>query len=346
MEKIPRTMKAIVFPEPGKAERTETNVPEPGPRDLVIKIDYSGISPGTERWMLQGKLEIPGEPPFGFPHVPGYQAAGTVVEAGPEAAADGNGQGAPDGFQPGDRVFSRACKAPGGWKGSWWGGHCAYHVAEVGRDIIKVPDGASMQSAAGLLLAQVGYNGAMKASVRKGDVALVIGDGLVGQYAAQVLRHRGAYTVLSGLSPKRLELAEMYSADEVYDNRNFDFPEFIVSKYPEGVDIVLDTASMMKTVREGAEMLKRHGRLVLNGYYPPGDSCIDWHWLRRKELTLHCADSRNDERLQAAMDLIAAGAIKAEELVTDVFTPEQAPEAYNMLLSGRQDFLGLLIRWS
>ena len=329
-------MKAIVFPEPGKAAYTDTAVPEIGPKDILVKIEYSGISPGTERWMLQGKLEVPGEPPFEFPHVPGYQAAGIVAETGAEVRE----------YQPGDRVFSRACKAPEGWNGSWWGAHCEYHVAAVGKDIIKAPDTVSAKAAAGLLLAQVGYNGAMKPAVRKGDVAVVIGDGLVGQYAAQVLRHRGAYTLLSGLSPERLELAEKYSADEVYDNRNFDFAKYIAGKYPEGVDIALDTASMMKTVREGAEMLKRHGQLVLNGYYPPDDSRIDWHWLRRNELTLYCADSRNDERLQAAMDLIKDGVLNVRELVTDVFTPEDAPRAYDLLLSGRQDFLGLLIRWS
>ncbi len=332
-------MKAVVFPEPEKVEIIETAVPELGPKDILVKIEYSSISPGTERWMLRGKLEVPGEAPFEFPHVPGYQAAGTVIQVGPEAAAAA-------GLKAGDRVFSRACKAPVGWKGSWWGAHCEYHVAEAGKDIIKIPAGVSSEAAAGLLLAQVGYNGAAKPPVKEGDIAVVIGDGLVGQYASQVLRSRGAYTVLSGLSPERLALAEKYSADEVYDNRNFDSTKSIVSKYPEGVDIVLDTASTMQTVREGTEMLKRHGRLVLNGYYPPGESCIDWHWIRRKELTLYCADSRNDERLQAAMDLIDDGVLKVRELVTDVFTPEDAPGAYDLLLSDRQDFLGLLIKWS
>jgi bacteriochlorophyllide a dehydrogenase len=328
-------MKAIVFPEPGKAVLTETAVPEIGSVDLLIQIEYSGISPGTERWMLKGKLEVPGEPPFEFPHAPGYQAAGTVIEAGAEAGE----------YKPGDRVFSRACKAPAGWKGSWWGGHCEYHVAKIGRDIIRVPDKVSTEAAACLLLAQVGYNGAMKPALRDGDVAVIIGDGLVGQYAAQVLTYRGAHTVLSGLSPKRLALAGKYSAAEVYDNCNFEFPEYIAGRYPEGVDIVLETASTMKTVEEAAGMLKRHGQLVLNGYYPPGDSCINWHWLRRKEPTLYCADSRNDKRLQGTMDLLADGAIKAEELITRRFPPDQAPEAYSMLLENRQDFLGLMIDW-
>jgi len=333
--KRPETTKAICFPETGRAEIIEAVLPPLGPKDILVKIEYSAISPGTERWMLQGKLEVPGEPLFIFPHVPGYQAAGTIVDTGIEVR----------GYKKGDRVFSRACNVPADWKGSWWGGHCEYHIAAVGKDIIKIPDNVPAEAAASLLLAQVGYNGASKPVVKDGDIAVIIGDGLVGQYASQVLMHRGAYTILSGLIPKRLKLAKQFSADETYDNGRFDFSDSITGRYPDGVDIVLDTASTMKTVREGADMLKRHGQLVLNGYYPPGDSCIDWHWIRRKELTLYCADSRNDARLRAAMDLVARGVLKLKELITNEVTPEQAPELYGMLLEDRQDFLGLLIKW-
>ncbi|MFP4564192.1 MAG: alcohol dehydrogenase catalytic domain-containing protein, partial [Spirochaetia bacterium] len=90
-------MKAVCFPEREKAELIEVPLPEPGDEEVLVRIAYSAISPGTERWMLRGKLEVPGEAPFAFPHVPGYQAAGTIVEVGPGVT----------GFAPGDRVFSR-----------------------------------------------------------------------------------------------------------------------------------------------------------------------------------------------------------------------------------------------
>ena len=327
--------KAIIFPVPNSVELAEVELPPPGDNDLLVEIEYSAVSVGTERWVLTGRMEIPGEAALGFPHVPGYQAAGSVIAAGAGVK----------GFSPGDRVFSRACRAPAGWKGSWWGGHMQYHVASAERDVIKIPEGISTREASYLLLAQVGFNGASKPAVNKGDVAVVIGDGLVGQFASQVLRHRGAHTILSGLSLQRLGLAEQFSADEIYDNRKFDFAEYIAGRYPDGVDIVLDTASTMKTVLEGTAMLKRHGQLVLNGYYPPGDSLIDWHWLRRKELTLYCADSRTDERLKAAMDLIASGGMDVNDLITHAFSPQEAAEAYGFLLGDRQDFLGIVFDW-
>lgn len=333
--KQPETTKVICFPEIGRAKLIETVLPPLGRKDVLIKIGYSAISSGTERWILKGQLEIPGEAPLLFPHVPGYQAAGTILTIGTDV----------DGYREGEKVFSRSCKAPPGWKGSWWGGHCAYHIASTGKDIIRISENVSTKEASHLLLAQVGFNGAGKPTVEKGNIAVVIGDGLVGQFASQVLTYRGAHTILSGLVPERLEMAKKYSSCEVYDNRNFDFHKYIARRFPDGVDIVIDTAGTMKTVEEAAGMLRRHGELVLNGYYPPGDSFIDWHWLRRKELTLHFADSRSDNRLNETMDLINTKAMRVKELQTNVFAPEEAPEAYAMLLEDRQDFLGLVIKW-
>jgi 2-desacetyl-2-hydroxyethyl bacteriochlorophyllide A dehydrogenase len=329
-----RKAKAIIFPEPGKTMIGEVPLPPMEAEDVLIEVAFSTVSAGTERWCLTGKLVIPGEPPMAYPHVPGYQAAGIVREAG----------SAVTGLKAGDKVFSRNCKTPREWKGSWWGGHIGWHVAHQSA-VIKIPDSVSTRAASSLLLAQVGYNGASKPPVSPGDVAVVIGEGLVGQYAAQVLRHRGAHVILSGLFADRLALALEHSADEVFDASHGDFDAFLRERFPKGVAIALDTASSAETVRLAADVLRYGGHLVMNGYYPPPESLVDWHWLRTKELTLHCPNSRTRERLERTLGLIAEGAIKVEELVTDEFPLDGAPKAYAMLLDPRARFLGMIIRW-
>jgi bacteriochlorophyllide a dehydrogenase len=330
------TVKSIVFNEINDPELQSLEIPEPGPGDLLIEIEYSALSPGTETWCLKGLMNLPGQPPMAFPHVPGYQAAGTVRQVGRDVS----------GFSRGDRVFTRGCRAPLEWPGSWWGGHVGLHVTESKGDVLPLGKTVSTREASGLLLAQVGYNGALKPPTVAGDIAVVIGDGLVGQYAAQALRSRGATVILSGLNPLRLELAKRYSAEEVYDNRTGDFAEMIAIRYPGGVDIAIETASMNKTVLEAIGMLKRHGHLVLNGFYPyPEESRLDWHWLRRKELNLHFPDSRNNDRLENTLELIRAGQIHIEELVTHVQSVEKSPQMYQKLISGDQDFLGIVFAW-
>ena len=64
----------------------------PGAADVVVKVAYSGISTGTEKLFWSGTM--PPFPGMGYPLVPGYEAAGEVVEAGPES-----------GLRVGDTVF-------------------------------------------------------------------------------------------------------------------------------------------------------------------------------------------------------------------------------------------------
>src|SRR5208283_3795743 len=130
--------RAIVFPEQGRAVVDDVLLPEMRVDDVLMEVEYTAVSPGTERWCLTGTLTIPGEPPMAFPHVPGYQAAGIVREVG---------AGVKD-LKPGDRVFSRNCRSPEGWKGSWWGGHVALHVA-ARATVIALPDSVTAREASG-----------------------------------------------------------------------------------------------------------------------------------------------------------------------------------------------------
>jgi len=332
---MPRKAPAILFPEANRVIIDEVPVAEPGDGDVLVQIEYSSVSVGTERWCLTGRLDVPGEAPLAFPHVPGYQAAGVVLETGRAVRS----------LKPGDRVFSRNCRAPvGGWRGTWWGGHVGLHVAEEAA-VIRLSPGVSLPEASGLLLAQVGYNGATKPPVVAGVAAAVIGDGLVGQYAGQVLRHRGARVLLAGLQPLRLELAAKHSADEVFDASGGDFTAFVRERFPKGVAVAVETASSRRTVRQAIDLLAYGGHLVLNGFYPPPESLLDWHWLRTKELTAHFPNSRTRERLESTLRLIEQGAVRVEELVTHTAPLAEAPGLYEKLLGSEADFLGLVIQW-
>lgn len=330
-----RKSEAVVFTEPGQVAIQEFKFPEPGPEDVLVEVEYSSISVGTERWALHGKLREPGKPLMTpFPHVAGYQAAGIVKEIGEKVTL----------LKPGDRVFTAWTRIAKGWPGSSWGGHVHHHLDNQ-KNLLKLPDHVSTLQAAGLLLAQVGYNGATRPKVKKGDAVIVIGDGLVGQYAAQVFRHRGAHVILSGRHPNRLELARKYSADEVVNSRTEDFPAWVRRKYPQGVPVVAETASQIALVRMAIDLLEYSGQLVLLGYYPEGECLMDIHWVRERETTVYCPNSSTADRLRGTLDLLAQGAMHLQELVTHTFPFREAPKAYKLIEEKSADFLGIILDW-
>jgi len=330
-----RTAPALVFTDVNRVEIQEIPLPALGSEDVVVRVEYSSISIGTERWCLLGKLREPGKPLMTpFPHIPGYQAAGVVAEVGEKVTT----------VAPGDRVFSAGTRVGAGWSGSCWGGHASLHVTHQG-SLHKLPESVSTHEAAGLLLAQVGYNGASRPWLKEGDAVLVIGDGLVGQYAAQRFRHRGAHVILSGHHDDRLALAAQYSADEVINSREVDVAAFIRERYPNGLPVVAETASKIELVHTAIELLQYDGQLVLLGYYPEGECLIDIHWIRACETTVHCPNGSTYERLRKTLELVAQDAMRLEELVTHTLPYTKAPEAYRMIVEKPSDFLGVVLQW-
>ncbi|MFZ4382738.1 MAG: alcohol dehydrogenase catalytic domain-containing protein, partial [Sandarakinorhabdus sp.] len=71
---------AVVVEEPERVALRRLTLVPPDADDVVVEVDYSGISMGTEKLMYNGTM--PAFPGMGYPLVPGYEAVGTIVDAG------------------------------------------------------------------------------------------------------------------------------------------------------------------------------------------------------------------------------------------------------------------------
>src|SRR5450756_1680789 len=74
---------AVVMEEPEKLSLSRLELQTPGDDDIVVDVDWSGISTGTERLLWTGKM--PTFPGMGYPLVPGYESVGRVTHAGRNA---------------------------------------------------------------------------------------------------------------------------------------------------------------------------------------------------------------------------------------------------------------------
>ena len=71
---------AVVLKQPELVELDRLALITPTADDVVVDVDWSGVSIGTERLLWSGRM--PSFPGMGYPLVPGYESAGRVVEAG------------------------------------------------------------------------------------------------------------------------------------------------------------------------------------------------------------------------------------------------------------------------
>ncbi len=183
---------AVVFPAANEAELQTIGLPDPEPEDVVVETEFSGISIGTEGWIFTAAYYQ-----TKFPLVTGYQKVGRITAMG-DAVKD---------YAVGDRVFLRSTKIASG-PPSMWGGHTSRSVANL-RELIPVPEAACPACASLLVLVAVGYHGAAElCDVQPGDLTVIIGQGLIGQFAAQVCKQRGCTVVTCEPLAKRRELLE------------------------------------------------------------------------------------------------------------------------------------------
>jgi len=327
---------AVVAQAPGQVEFKTVTVPEPTPEDVVVRVQYSWISPGTERSEIFGERMDGATPresthPLPFPHAPGYQKVGTVEWVG----------SAVRGIQVGTTVFASVSKIDGMYTSS--AGHISPAVTHCSQ-VWEIPGGKAPVAYSGLVLTQVGYNCAMRPAVAPGDAVAIIGDGLIGHWAAQLLMHRGAHVMLIGKHDYRLAYFRSSKRDCIVNTTREDPLAIARSWAPQGLQAVIDTVGSMASLTAFLPLVRYDGHAVHAGFYTKGGS-FDIQQLRYGELTLHSPSGWTRPRIDATCDLIARGVLETEPLITHRFPASQAVAAFDLVLSRREPFLGVVLDW-
>lgn len=326
--------KAIVFAEKNRVEVQDVTLGQMTDHDVLIDVEHSFISPGTERWCLTGQFHYGQQQDYAFPFVPGYQHAGRVQAVGKAVKS----------VQPGDRAFSLFGRFEG--IDAKWGGHCSMSINQE-NDVIVLPEKLSSLEASALVIAQVGYNGGSRPPIEANDLAIVIGDGLIGQFVAQTLRHRGAYVIIAGRGDKeRMAYARQHSCDLTIDTAETSLKDEVAKLRPEGAKIVVEAIGLPENTPLACDLLAHDGHYVLNGFYPV-EHRVDLNPLSLKEITVHNPASFTRPRLEKTLDLIAQKKLNVQSLVSHVIKYPDAPKAFDELVLNRKEFsLGIVIDWS
>ncbi len=305
--------------------------------DLVKKVLDSAREEGAATTIakVRGQLD--------HPNPLGYSSSGIVLEAPPESPAG-----------PGDLV---ACA------GAMFASHA--QVVNVPRTLVaRVPDGVSAEDASYATLAAIALHGVRLCELKLGEVAVVVGLGLVGQLTLELVAASGCTAIGVDPSPERVELARSAGFWATTDSQEL-VDEAHRLTAGRGADGALITAAAKSSAplatgiaaaRERTTvcmvgdvavesprkpLFEKELKLVVSRSYGPGrydpkheDAGVDY-----PAGYVRWTEGRN---LEAVLGLIAQGKLNPSRLTTHTFPLDQGVEAYGVL-EGAEPSLGILL---
>lgn len=307
---------AIVFTSVNKVEFVPIIVRAPGPGEIAVRVEASIVSPGTEYRCLAGTQ--PGAPPF--PFIPGYAAAGIVVEKGEGVEID-----------LGDRVMIGGSRDAS--LARCWGGHVSKSIVDA-VSAIPIPDGIGFAEAGLVKLAAIAYRGLFVSNVQPGDRVAVVGLGPIGLLAMRWFELAGAEVFGVDLSPERVAIAQKSGTAKTLEK---DIRSTVRSQFPLGADIVVDSTGNAKVLPLSMAALRdkswtdsdREGpKLIIQGSYP-GDFQLPYQDAFRLELTILMPRDAQTKDLRHAMNEIASGKLFIDDLITSRLPADSAAAFYD-----------------
>lgn len=277
----------------------------------------------------------------------GYSCSGTVIES------------KCDNFSPGDRV---ACAGTG----------YALHaeIVSVPKNLaVLLPDIVSFEDAAYTTLGAIAMQGIRQADLRLGENCAVIGLGLLGQIAVQLLKASGCRVAGLDINENLFPLAKKFGCDALYPS-NSDYVKNLESfSGGSGFDAVIIAASTASNhpIELALDITRKKGKIVILGAvgmnvprgpfymkeidlrisssYGPGryDSFYEEQGIDYPYPYVRWTENRN---MLAIVDLIAQGKLDFASMTTHRFDILKAPLAYD-LISGKQkeQYLGILLEY-
>lgn len=336
---------AIAFTRPCHAElRDDVQMPEMDDHGVVLRTIYSGLSRGTELDLYEGQMHS--RPPHSewYPILPGYMPVGEVIEAG----------GAVEHLKPGDiavssNLFSgfdeRYCPA--------WAGHSEYvviskHSHGLGaRRAVKVPEGLAPRTASVALLAAVAYHGtSTKVLPQGGETILVIGQGGIGNAAAQLCKLAGCRVIVADKHEVRLQASREAGIEHTINVCETNLWDAVGQLCRPGelrkvIEVTGEPASLEDALRHGP-----NGGLVhAQGMYLDEVRVFMPQTLFGHNLSLTSTCGETPEMMAAVLELMARGDLKMDHLITRTYTPDQATEAYDWSYRHPDEGVTLAFQW-
>ncbi len=320
-------MQAAVLTQPRELRIETRPQPRVGPDDVLVKVHTCGVC-GTDSRLFHGEHTVT------FPVVPGHELSGTVEQIGERVRHLGLGD--PVTVDP--NIVCRVC--PPCRRGDIHlcerltavgvnqdGGFAEYCLAP-GEQAYRLPDGVTLEAGAFAEPLACCLHGLDRARFAPGIRVLIVGGGSIGQLMLQLVRRRGASSVVvSEPHSNRRRLALELGADLALDPSAPDATAALRDATEGGADLTIECAGHEKAVEQALQAARRGGTVLLFGVSgPDAQAHIRPYDIFLRELTL-VGSFINPFTHQRAIEALAAGHVTPSRIVSHRFPVDQTAEA-------------------
>lgn len=337
---LPATMKTSLYFTNDDIRVVERPVPAIGPREVLAEVVTCGIcGSDTMRWYREPQSRKAGGINTG------HEIAGRIVQVGEAVQSYRSGQrvvithhfpclqcsACRGGSETACEAMHRKHIDPGGF--------AQYvRVLESGIEwsLYPMPEGMSFEAGA-----FVEPLGCVVRSVRKmapleGQSVLVMGSGLAGLLHIRLMRARGAGPICAtDTNPQRLEAARRSGADEVR----------LAGQPLPNADRVVVCTGAAAAARQALDCVARGGHVMFFAANGPDERLeipLTRYWTAQPSLLFSYGAAPRD--MSEALDLIASGAVRVDDLVTHRFPLERIREAFQLFENPRGTALKIVIQ--
>jgi L-iditol 2-dehydrogenase len=329
---------------PGVIEFRDVPAPEPGPGQVLLRIKRIGVC-GSDIHVYHGKHAL-----TPYPVVQGHEVSGIVEKLG--AGVKGLKAGDPVTFQP--QVTCGVCYPCT---------HGAYHICDNlrvmgfqttgagselfaldARSVLKLPAGTSFDHGAMVEPTAVGVHAVARGGGVNGKKVLILGAGPIGNLTAQVARGLGAAAVMiTDVSDFRLALARECGAGFVVNTAREDLSGRIRESFGEGkADLILECVGAGPTISQAVSVARKGTDIVVVGVFGEKPQ-VDMGTVQDRELRLIGALMYQEPDWKKAIELIGAGKVNLQPLVTDHFDFADYKKAYEYIDANRERAMKVMI---
>jgi D-arabinose 1-dehydrogenase-like Zn-dependent alcohol dehydrogenase len=320
-------------------ELVERPMPEPGPRQVRIKVEACGIC-HSDAFVATGTF-----PGVHYPAVPGHEIAGRIDAVSPGVTTWRIGQRvgvgwfggvcfACDRCRRGDFITCRNLKVPGI---HYDGGYADYMIAPI-EALASIPDELEAAAAAPLLCAGITtFNALRNSGARPGDIVAIHGIGGLGHLGVQFAAKMGFHTVAIARGRDKEKLALDLGAHRYIDSETQDAAAALMAL--GGAKTILATVTSGKAMTPLIDGLGIDGTLIVVGASPEPIEVNPFHIIgaRRGVRGWPSGTSVDSE------DTMRFSAFSGVAAMIETYPLARAAEAYERMLSGKARFRVVIV---